>query len=169
MTQNISYIQTVQLLRSFAERHSQINSFYTGDIDEFGNGETIIYPVLGVFEIDSTMVKVNQSYQQIEYKFHIICGDILLDGHSNQDEIRSDTKLILQDMVTEFNTAPYYRNNNIVMIGDVRMEPFTEKFDDLITGNRFELTLRVPYRASICTSPIEPPTGNTLTTICNNI
>jgi len=166
-TINITYNQLIDLFESFQTRHQQLNTFYEGNVDQLGNSQEIVYPLLAVIPTDVRMIKGNQSYNSIEYRFTIIGGDLLQDDHSNERDVRSDMLLVLQDLISEFNQTPYYNENGIIINSDSLFQPFTERFDDLITGWAVNISIKVPYRGTPCNAPISPTkTGNDLTGTC---
>lgn len=153
-TTNLTYIQARELFSDFATRHLQVNSFYFGDLSEIGNDVQFQYPLLAIIPSDVRMVKSNQSYNQIEYRFVVVGGDLLNADRSNESEVRSDILQILQDLISEFNQAAFYNNNTIIINSDAIFKPFIERFDDLITGFAVNVSIKVPYRTTPCDAPL---------------
>lgn len=163
-TINITYNQIRELFSDFADRHYQINSFYFGDVDKIGNSEEYNYPLLAVIPKDVQMLKQNETYNQSQYSFNIICGDLLDEDHSNETEVRSDTLQILQDLIAEFSQARYYNENLMTLETNAVITPFTERFDDLTTGWVLTISIRTPFRGTPCKSPLsDQKSGSDLT------
>ncbi|MCH7561333.1 MAG: hypothetical protein IIC67_08235, partial [Thaumarchaeota archaeon] len=58
-----------------------------------------------------------------------------------------------------FNTHPYYNNSGFSIEGDLSFTPFTEKFDEEVSGWEVTMTLASPNRHSFCGDPLDNIVG----------
>lgn len=141
---NTTYNQIITAFRNFCTAHKQIKTFYAGQTWNFQT-ETILYPAIVMLPQPSTI-----QTGAVLLTFNIFIADILNKDLTNVDEIYSDTLQIGQDIVA------YFREAGIFFLNDesVSIEPFEEKFDDVLAGWMLGITLTVPFNSSTCNIPM---------------
>lgn len=150
-----TFNQLVKVLEDVATRHYQINSFGNGPSFDIGASEANIHPTLWVNPISGTMERgQNENYASFEAVFNLKVFDLIDKGEYIRDEVHSDTLDILRDIVTEFTSHPYYTRSKFDMVGDLSFTPFSDKFDDEVTGWEVDIRIRTPYQTSFCGIPI---------------
>ena len=157
-------IQTVQQLisvwKDIATRHYQINGFGIGDDWEVGASEAKMHPVLWINPVSATMPESEfAGYKTFEIDFEIKVFDLVNKDETNENEVLSDTIDILKDCITELKGHPYYTNSQLDIVDDITFEPFTEEFDEEVSGWSAEITFKSPVLRSWCGLPMEDITG----------
>lgn len=167
MTSNLTYNQLIEIFKNFKERHYQLNDFYEGMIDQIGDSKEFKYPLLAVIPTNSRLEKSNQDrYSQSIFRFNILVGDLVNSATKEQD-IRSDTLQILQDMVAEFDHSDFYYENNIIIESTSELIPFSERFDDLISGWVLDISIKVPFKYNPCFTPADEKPLSEIIGKCN--
>lgn len=139
-----TYNQIVDIFRIFSENHSQINSFYSGDIAHL-KGD-IVYPLL-VLNIPNTEFIPNQ----IEYSIDVLLVDRINAEKDNSDEVYSDCNQIIGDLVSYLRNSRVYDlivdlNSNVQRVSD-------EVNSDWVSGWVLSLKMRTRYDYNICNIP----------------
>jgi len=148
--------QLITVFKDAANRHYQINGFGYGDNWEVGASEAKMHPVLWINPVSALMTESdnNIGYKTFEIDFEIRIFDLVNKDESNEKEVLSDGIDILKDIITEFKSHPYYTNSKLNIINDIDFEPFTEEFDEEVTGWVCELSFKTPLINSWCGLPM---------------
>ena len=160
----ITFRNVVGYLETIAEKHYEINSFHSGfmdevDINKLGATDyVILYAEPGTATIDTgTLV----------YTFTIYVLDMINDelGASPNNErlgrvdTFSENLQILQDVINEFKQNLYstsWVNDDIILQTPINAEPFTARFNNLLTGWSAQLSIQVSNSNNLCIVPIDP-------------
>jgi len=154
-SKSLTINQIVEIFNDFANRHLQINDFYIGAVDKIGDSKEFVYPLFAAIPGD-IIIGSNQSngiQRTAEFRFTILAADLEKRDDSNETELRSDMVQILSDFIAECDENEFFYTNQIEVIGDLVMTPFTERFSDLVTGYALQFNLRVPFRYLYCEAP----------------
>ena len=158
----ISFRNVVGYLETIADKHYEINSFHSGmmdevDINKLGATDyTILYAEPG-------NVVINQGV--LTYNFTIFVMDMINDevGDSpNKQRLGrvdgySETLNILQDVVAEFKhslTTQSWVDGEVVLELPITAEPFTARFNNLLTGWSASISVDVNNKNNLCIAPI---------------
>lgn len=161
-------IQTIKnidkIFADVAERHYQIHSYGWGANWEISTTEEI-YPLLWVQPTDGELIKsdANNRYTSKNFTFNVKVLDLVKKDESNERDIESDTYEILTDICNEFNDHPFYQNSNMLLEGDITVEPLDEFGDDETTGWEATMTVRMVNRTSFCGLPMRDIVGFSFT------
>jgi|TARA_R110001599_G_scaffold169325_2_gene359265 hypothetical protein len=170
----ITFRNVVGLFETISTNHYEINSFHSGfmdevDINKLGATDyVILYAEPGSATINTgTLV-----YTFTIYVLDMI-NDELGDSPNNERLGRLDTfsenLQILQDVINEFKQNLYYSDaqneikgswvdNEIILQTPINLEPFTARFNNLLTGWSAQLSIQVNNTNNLCIVPINPPT-----------
>lgn len=132
----------------------QVNTTTVGDIFEVDLKETT-YPLLHV-------ATENASYDTntLTYTFQVIVMDLVSKDESNEEYVLADTLQTIGDVISYLrNTEDLLTNltdyrNNVRLQDNVTCEPFTERFDNEVTGWTASISIQVAFEASACTGLI---------------
>lgn len=141
-----TYNQIINAFDTFCTNHLQLNTFYSGDTWDFQTTNSV-YPVLILLPQPSRIEN-----GRVVLMFNIFIADILNKDQSNLDEIYSDTLLIMTDLISYFkdnDSYEFYLNETSVTI-----EPFNEKFDDIVAGWMANIEIEIPNSGSTCGLPM---------------
>lgn len=145
----VTYYQIIQDLKGLSQAHEQINSFGFGDINQLTmdieTKQSPIYTKLYVVPSDTVL-----DQNQLTYNFQIIVADRLKDDYSNQRDVMNDTLEIMKDVFTFLYLSEYESE------WDATVEPFLERFEDVLAGWTMSLTLTQPFDYNRCNVPERP-------------
>lgn len=160
----ITFRNIVGFLETIAEKHYEINSFHSGfmdevDINKLGATDyVILYAEPGNASIDTGVL----TYTFTIYVLDMI-NDELGDAPNNERLGRVDTfsenLSILQDVINEFKqsvvTASWV-DSEVILQTPINAEPFTARFNNLLTGWSASISLEVKNANNLCIVPITP-------------
>ena len=151
----VTYNKILKVFADIASNHKQIKTFTKGDIFEVDQKD-VTFPHAHLI---TNPVQITQ--QELTYQFQLIVMDLVEPNESNEEEVLSDTLLMIQDFVSMFlngsaSAAPTmtidsheYRLNR-----SVSCQPFTERFDTDVSGWVATLNINVDFKANACEVPI---------------
>ncbi len=143
----LTYNNLIQLFTNIATAHKQLKSFGNGELWEI-NGDpknSGVYPEAWLVPVN-TIVRT----QTIEYTVRLLVYDLVNKDESNENEVLSDTLQILSDITKVFR----YESDNFNLLNDPTFEPFTERFDDEVTGWSAEFVIEVNFPSNDCDMPL---------------
>ena len=161
----ITFRNVVGYLETIAEKHYEINSFHSGELDEVDINKlgatdyTMLYAEPGTVVVDKGV---------LTYSFSVYVMDLINDQEigtspNNQRVTRvntySDTLQIMQDVINEFHHSLYstsWVDNEVVLNLPINAEPFTARFDNTLTGWSATMTMQVNNTNNLCIAPITP-------------
>ena len=121
--------QLIILFKDIAARHEQVNDFAAVqdfNIDADSNNE---YPILVVNPTGANLPRTENGYTSFVTEFDLQVIDLVNKSDNNTFDVMSDTQQILNDVVNEFNTHPYYLDSGIDTINDVTFDPLRGVYD----------------------------------------
>ncbi len=150
----ITYYQIIEDFKGFSNAHPQINSFGFGDITQLtmdiNTQQSPIYTKLYIIPSDTVL-----DQNQLTYNFQIIVADRLKDDYSNQKDVMNDTLEIMKDVFTFlYLSIPDFESE-----WDAIVEPFLERFEDVLAGWTMTLTITQPFDYNRCNVPERPFTN----------
>lgn len=154
--QQIYYVNYKQLLgdiQNLANNHPQVNSYGFGDLTELtvdlNTKLSPVYPKVYAIPQDTIL-----DQNQLTYNFQILVADRLDEDYTNQRDLMNDMLEICKDLFTKLYLSEYQSQ------WDVTVEPFLERFDDILTGWIMNITLTQPFDYNRCTLPEQSFAGN---------
>lgn len=166
-----NFKKIITLLRQLQTYHEQLQSFGVGDINQ------LIYYTEERLKIDNTEQNLGAYYplmyvipqlattdgRQTVYTFDILVMDILnTKNFENEIDVWSDTLDILKDVVAQLR----YSLDECYCTWDidypVDFSPFSERFDDYVSGWTAKIKLKIPDAIDRCIAPYAefPPCDN---------
>ncbi len=133
-------------LRVFTNEHPQMNGFGWGNLANITT-KNYIYPMMWVQPMQSTI----QS-SQLKLSLDVYIMDLLEHDYSNELDIMNGTLMLGRDLVAE-----YFEDNDGVEFeldeSNVKINPFSGKFDDLLGGWIFTVELTIMLSRNKCLTP----------------
>ena len=156
----IGHNEIVKLLEDIATNHYQIRGFGFGDPWEYLASETPKTPVLW-----GMVGNTSRNNLEVTYNYKVLVFDLVKRDESNENEVLSDCQKILFDVVAQLNSNTYY--NQFLFSASNQLEPFTERFDNSVSGWALDFAFRVPFENDPCQVPSSglPTLNGTYTTI----
>jgi hypothetical protein len=169
MIDNKTYNNAIDTLKSLGEQHEQIATTTTGDIWKIDLAKNTLFPL---FHINPVNVSTGQS--ELTYNFQLFVMDAVTEKEnwteanfqsadylSNEQEVMSSCLQICTDIIGMMRhskwqgageldiDAPVYFTE-----GEYTLEPFQERFDNLLTGWVFSIGIVVQNDFQACTIPV---------------
>ena len=160
----ITFRNVVGFFETIAEKHLQINSFHSGfmdevDINKLGATDyVILYAEPGNATINTGVL----TYTFTIYVLDMIndeVGDAPNKERLGRIDTYSENLSILQDVINEFKQNLYstiWVDNEVLLTVPINAEPFTARFNNLLTGWSASISLEVNNANNLCIVPITP-------------
>ena len=148
----------IDTLKCVGEDHKQIKTVTTGDLFDIDLNKNTLFPLLHI-----NLVNVNAGKGQMQYNFQLVVADLVEPNEAeNEQEVLSDTLSIMLDIVAIFkNGEKLYLYNTVHgeearywTTDDFTLEPFTERFDNAISGFTLNLPIVIEWVYDTCNIPI---------------
>ena len=168
MIANKTYNNAIDTLKSLGEQHEQINTTTTGDIWRIDMNETL-FPL---FHINP--VNVSTGLSSLTYNFQLFVMDAVTerenwtevnlqsaDNLSNEQEVASSCLQVCVDIIGMMRHSKWQAEGELDIDapvyfteGEYTLEPFQERFDNLLTGWVFSIGIVVENDFQTCTIPV---------------
>ena len=171
MIANKIYNNAIDTLKQLGIEHEQINTTTTGDIWKIDMNNTL-FPL---FHINPVNVATGQS--ELTYNFQLFVMDAVTEKEnwteanfqsadylSNEQEVMSSCLQICTDIIGMFRHSKWQSANAdgtqdiddpvYFTDGEYTLEPFQERFDNLLTGWVFSIGIVVQNDFQTCTIPV---------------
>ena len=159
----ISFRNVVGYLETIADKHYEIESFHSGMMDEVDINKLGATDYVILYAEPGNVV-INQGV--LTYNFTIYTMDMINDevGDSpNKQRVGrvdaySETLNILQDVIAEFKhslTTQSWVDDEVVLQLPITAEPFTARFNNLLTGWSASISVDVNNKNNLCIVPVE--------------
>ena len=174
MIANKTYNNAINTLKNIGDNHHQIATVTTGDIFDINLEKMEKFALMHINPVNVTTGDFG-----LTYNFQIFIADLVSEkadwtevsdsanNLSNEQEVLSETLQIsvdiismlrhsltqsakLPDIAADINKPLYFAE------GQQTLEPFTERFDNLLTGWVFSLGILVANDFDACTIPVTP-------------
>ena len=160
----ITFRNVLGFFETIASKHLEINSFHSGfmdevDINKLGATDyVILYAEPGNATINTGV---------LTYTFTIYVLDMINDAVGdapNKERLGridtySENLSILQDVINEFKQNLYstsWVDDEVLLTLPITAEPFTARFNNLLTGWSASISLEVNNPNNLCIVPITP-------------
>jgi hypothetical protein len=159
-----SYNNVIDTLKCVGEQHLNIHSVTSGDIWEIDLEKNTLYPLFHINPVNVT-VGINTR----TFNFQLFVMDLVEPDESNEQEVMSDTLEIMNDIIAIYKhgeilysyDAAAGEEQRYFIDNDFTIEPFTERFDNSVTGWVMSFSITVENELNSCNIPIDN------TTICS--
>ena len=160
----ITFRNVLGFFETIAEKHLQINSFHSGfmdevDINKLGATDyVILYAEPGNATINTGVL----TYTFTIYVLDMIndeVGDAPNKERLGRIDTYSENLSILQDVINEFKQNLYstsWVGDEVLLTLPITAEPFTARFNNLLTGWSASISLEVNNPNNLCIVPITP-------------
>tara|TARA_R110000737_G_scaffold47279_1_gene67251 strand:+ start:434 stop:964 length:531 start_codon:yes stop_codon:yes gene_type:complete len=169
MIDNKTFNNCIDTLKSLGEMHEQIKTTTTGDIWKIDMDNETLFPL---FHINPVNVSTGQS--ELTYNFQLFVMDAVTEKKnwteedlqsanylSNEQEVASSCLQVCIDIISmmrhsQWQGAGELDINDPVYFteGEYTLEPFQERFDNLLTGWVFSIGILVQNDFQACIIPV---------------
>jgi hypothetical protein len=159
----------IELIGLVSRNHRMVKDFRNGPLWDMNALKDLQTPYIWCEEGQSRISMGNNSHKTGLATFRLYCMDRIQKDQSNYQEILSDTKFILDTIITELDQHPLFIDLGLsIDSGDVVFEPVYEETDVNANGHMVEFTFRYPIRYTPCNVPIDALAGYTFS-LNNNV
>ena len=160
----ITFRNVVGYLETIAEKHYMINSFHSGfmdevDINKLGATDyVILYAEPGTAVIDKGVLTYNFTIYVLDM-INDEVGDAPNKERLGRLDTLSENLQIMQDVINEFQHSLYstsWVDGEVLLNLPINAEPFTARFDNLLTGWSSTISMQVNNKNNLCIVPIAP-------------
>ena len=146
---NVTLEMLYDLFRDLGSKHHFIQTTTIGDVFEVDLVETT-YPLMHV----GTQT-ASYSRASLNYRFQVIVMDLVNKDENNEEEVLSDMLQIIGDVLSallnsDFDDSFADFRHEITISENISCEPFTERFDNEVTGWTATVDIAVPFNAATC-------------------
>tara|TARA_R110000765_G_scaffold249613_1_gene351341 strand:- start:95 stop:622 length:528 start_codon:yes stop_codon:yes gene_type:complete len=169
MIHNKTFNNAINTLKQLGIEHEQISTTTTGDIWKIDMDQTL-FPL---FHINA--VNVTTGLSSLTYNFQLFIMDAVTerenwteenlqsaDDLSNEQEVASSCLQVCVDIIGMFRHSKWQSTGTLDIDepvyfteGEYTLEPFQERFDNLLTGWVFQVGIVVENDFQTCTIPME--------------
>ena len=169
MIHNKTFNNAIDTLKQLGIEHEQISTTTTGDIWKIDMDQTL-FPL---FHINA--VNVTTGLSSLTYNFQLFIMDAVTerenwteenlqsaDDLSNEQEVASSCLQVCVDIIGMFRHSKWQSTGTLDIDepvyfteGEYTLEPFQERFDNLLTGWVFQVGIVVENDFQTCTIPME--------------
>tara|TARA_R110000744_G_scaffold271734_2_gene384768 strand:+ start:2715 stop:3224 length:510 start_codon:yes stop_codon:yes gene_type:complete len=148
---NKTYNNVIDTLSCISLAHGLVNEVSTGDIENIDTSGIVKYPLVHIVP-----TSVDAGTNTLTFNFNILAMDLVNTDESNEQEVLSNTLIILTDILAEYKNGKKLGGN----LGDYlqedldsfNLEPFTERFDNVVSGWNCTYSITIPHVFNACNS-----------------
>jgi hypothetical protein len=148
-----SFLDIVNTFKKVCEQHEQVRTFTTGDIFEADLETQDVFTKVHLIETGASIDKTT-----FTFTFDLLVMDLVNADGSDVEFTLNRTFLILSDIFREFRTGSAFANSavtqSITMPETLSCEPFTDRFENLLSGWKGTFNITVQGNNSACQTPI---------------
>lgn len=148
-----SFLDIVNTFKKVCEQHDQVRTFTTGDIFEADLETQDVFTKVHLIETGASIDKTT-----FTFTFDLLVMDLVNADGSDVEFTLNRTFLILSDIFREFRTGSAFANSavtqSITMPETLACEPFTDRFENLLSGWKGTFNITVQGNNSACQNPI---------------
>jgi len=153
-----TYNNVINTIKCIGEQHLEIKTITTGDIVDIDLEKMTKFPL---FHIDCTSVDVNMSQKSFNLQLFIM--DIVDEDGGIEQYVLSDTLAIATDIIAILKhgeilygyDASHGEEERYFVDDDFTLEPFTERFDNAVSGWIFDMNIIIESELNSCDVPID--------------
>ena len=154
---NKTYFNVIETLKELGNKHHQISTTTSGDIFDIDLEKNTKYPLMHI-----NPVSVTARRTELVYNFQVFVMDIVDDDDANEQDVYSDVLQTCIDIIAIMSNSKWQAQLELDLDapvyfaeGDFSLEPFTERFDQAVTGWVFQLPITVQNNFQSCAIPME--------------
>jgi hypothetical protein len=154
---NKTYNNLIDTLKELGDKHQQISTTTTGDIFDIDLEKNTKYPLMHINPIN-----VTTSSFGLTYNFQIFVMDLVEPDDANEQDVYNDVLQTCIDIISIFRNSKWQAQLELDIDapvyfteGDYTLEPFTERFDQSVTGWVFQIGIVVANDFQSCEIPME--------------
>tara|TARA_R110002020_G_scaffold30039_5_gene94637 strand:- start:5425 stop:5880 length:456 start_codon:yes stop_codon:yes gene_type:complete len=143
-------------LKELGSKHLQISTTTTGDIYDIDLDNTK-YPLMHINPVNVTTRRT-----ELVYNFQVFVMDLVDDDNANEQDVYSDVLQTCIDIIAILSNSQWQSQLTLDLDapvyfaeGNFTLEPFTERFNNAVSGWVFQLPITVQNDFQSCNIPME--------------
>lgn len=163
--------QVIKRLQTIALNHAQLNPLIQTEptFSHFGFGDlwdegeiltdagTVIterFPLVWANVQSANVTSLGaQANGLVTISMQLLFMDLVHKDTTNQNDVLSDTLQIATDFITELQDDTEFQTYHYTVDINGTLEPFTERFDEEVSGWSLNITFNIPYSANCLVVP----------------
>lgn len=150
---NITLNMLYDLFRKLGDDSLIIKTTTIGDVFEVDLVNTS-YPLLHI-----STETANFEQNILTYSFQFIVMDLVSKDESNEEDVLSDMLQVIGDIISNLKNSDFDSNyddfrHSLRIQNDISCEPFTERFDNEVSGWTATINIDVDFNASACSGDV---------------
>ena len=147
---NITLLNIIKLYEDIASANSYIQNSTFGDIFEIDLNQTDY--ALSHLSIESA----NYTNHELTYTLRLYVMNLVSKDEGNENDVLSDTLQVIGDFISQFKHSTSFGDteHDYRMNENVNCTPFTERFDNEVSGWSADISITVSFNASACIGDI---------------
>ena len=154
---NKTYNNLIDTLKELGAQHHQISTTTVGDIFDIDlESKNTKYPLMHINPISVTTASFG-----LTYNFQIFVMDLVDADNANEQDVYNDVLQTCIDIISIFRNSKWQAQLTLDLDapvyftdGDYTLEPFTERFDQSVTGWVFQIGIVVANDFQSCEIPM---------------
>ena len=153
---NKTYNNVIDTLKNLGDKHYQISTTTVGNIFDIDLEKNTKYPLMHINPINVTTGRVG-----LTYNFQIFVMDMVDTDDANEQDVYNDVLQTCIDIISIFRNTKWQAQLVLDIVAPVyfaesefTLEPFTERFDQAVTGWVFQLPITVQNDFQSCNIPM---------------
>ena len=154
---NKTYFNVIETLKNLGTEHQQISTTTTGDIFDIDLEKNTKYPLMHINPVNVTTTRT-----ELIYNFQIFVMDLVEPDNANEQDVYSDVLQTCIDIIAIMSNSKWQSQLTLDLDapvyfaeGNFTLEPFTERFDQAVTGWVFQVGATVQNDFQSCVIPMD--------------
>ena len=154
---NKTYFNVIETLKNLGTEHQQISTTTTGDIFDIDLEKNTKYPLMHINPVNVTTTRT-----ELIYNFQIFVMDLVEPDNSNEQDVYSSVLQTCIDIIAIMSNSKWQSQLTLDLDapvyfaeGNFTLEPFTERFDQAVTGWVFQVGATVQNDFQSCVIPMD--------------
>jgi len=154
---NKTYYNVIETLKNLGTEHQQVSTTTTGDIFSIDLEKNTKYPLMHINPVNVTTTRT-----ELIYNFQIFVMDLVEPDNSNEQDVYSSVLQTCIDIIAIMSNSKWQSQLTLDLDapvyfaeGNFTLEPFTERFDQAVTGWVFQVGLTVQNDFQSCVIPMD--------------
>lgn len=150
LQKNVTLANILTIYDTLSSQSAYIRTATFGDIFEIDLNETDY--ALAHLSIEGA----SYTNHELTYNFKLYVMDLVSKDEGNENNVLADTLQVIGDYISQFkhSTSLGDMENDYRFNDNVNCTPFTERFDNEVTGWVADISITVSWNASACTGDI---------------
>ena len=154
---NKTYFNVIETLKNLGTEHQQISTTTTGDIFDIDLEKNTKYPLMHINPVNVTTTRT-----ELIYNFQIFVMDLVEPDNANEQDVYSSVLQTCIDIIAIMSNSKWQSQLTLDLDapvyfaeGNFTLEPFTERFDQAVTGWVFQVGVTVQNDFQSCVIPMD--------------